>query len=180
MLPKSHRLGYNERQLIDNKSLKGDIEMITKQYRLTKEGVAELQKELEGLIKERSAIAERIKTAREFGDLAENSEYQTARQEQEKNDNRISELEHILANVELITKPRGDSKVQLGSTVKLKGKDGKAKEFQVVGTVEADPLNGKISDESPIGQALLGKKEGEEVEIKTPVETATYKIADIS
>ncbi|MGZ6005666.1 MAG: GreA/GreB family elongation factor, partial [Candidatus Saccharimonadales bacterium] len=71
-----------------------------------------------------------------------------------------------------------DSKVQLGSVVKLKG-DGKTKEFQVVGTVEADPLSGKISDESPIGQALLGKKEGESVEIKTPADTTSYKIVDI-
>ncbi len=156
------------------------MNMISKQYSLTKEGVAELKAELESLIAARKEIAERIKTARELGDLAENAEYQTARQEQENNDNRISELEHILANSKLITKPKGDSRVQLGSTVKLKGKDGKTKEFQVVGTVEADPLNGKISDESPIGQALLGKKEGEEVEIKTPVETATYKITDIS
>ena len=70
--------------------------------------------------------------------------------------------------------------VVLGSTVKLKTEDGKTKEFQVVGTVEADPLNGKISDESPIGRALMGKKEGEAVEIKTPVETAMYKIADIA
>lgn len=154
--------------------------MISKPFRLTQSGIDELQAELDKCVAERSAIADRIKTAREFGDLAENAEYQTARQEQEKNESRIVELEHILANVEVIKAPKGDSQVQLGSTVKLKGKDGKAKEFQVVGTVEADPLAGKISDESPIGQALLGKKEGENVEIKTPAETATYTIADIS
>jgi len=68
----------------------------------------------------------------------------------------------------------------LGSTVKLKSEAGKTKEFQVVGTVEADPLNGKISDESPIGKALMGKREGDKVEIKTPAETTTYKIIDIS
>lgn len=85
-----------------------------------------------------------------------------------------------MQNVEVITKPRGDSKVQLGSQVALQDGGGKKKEFQVVGTVEADPLNGKISDESPIGQALLGKKVGDSVEIKTPAETATYKIVDIS
>ena len=82
--------------------------------------------------------------------------------------------------MQVITAPKSDSKVVLGSTVKLKTESGKAKEFQVVGTVEADPLNGKISDESPIGKALMGKKEGDEVEIKTPIETAVYKIADIS
>src|SRR6185295_7502657 len=114
-------------------------------------------------------VADKIKTAREFGDLAENAEYQTARQEQEKLESRISEVEHILQNVEVISKPKGDGKVQLGSTVSLKGNGG-AKQFQVVGTVEADPLNGKISDESPIGQALMGKKLSEQVEIKTPAE----------
>ena len=150
-------------------------------FRLTKDGVAELRKELEDLVAERSLIAERIKTAREFGDLAENAEYQSARQEQDKNEARISEVEHILQNLELIESPSGNSKVvQLGSRVKLKSEDGKTKEFQVVGTIEADPLEGKISDESPIGKALLGKKEGEAVEIKTPAETATYKIVNIS
>lgn len=150
-----------------------------KLYRLTKDGVAELQGELDQLIAKRAGIAEAIKTARELGDLAENAEYQSARGEQERNESRISEIENILLNVEIIKKPKGDSKVQLGSTVKLKS-SGKAKEFQIVGTVEADPLNGKISDESPIGQALLGKKEGESVEIKTPNDVSTYKIADIS
>lgn len=151
-----------------------------KQFYLTTEGVAELKAELNDLVAQRGPIAERIKTAREFGDLSENAEYSSARQEQERVEGRIAEIEGILLNVEIIKKPRGDSKVQLGSFVKLQNGGGKAKEFQVVGTVEADPMNGKISDESPIGQALLGKKEGEEVEIKTPVETSTYKIVDIS
>ena len=154
--------------------------MIKKAYLLTKDGVAELKVELDQLIGSRSEVADKIKTAREFGDLAENAEYQTARQDQEKLEARISELEHILQNAQIITKPRGDSMVQIGSTVKLKSDAGKTKEFQVVGTVEADPLNGKISDESPIGQALLGKKMGEKVEIITPIETSSYKIADIA
>jgi transcription elongation factor GreA len=151
-----------------------------KQYLLTKEGVSELEKELSELIAERGPIAERIKTAREFGDLSENAEYSSARQEQERTEARIAEIENILQNVEIIKKPKGDSKVQLGSSVKLKSKTGATKEFQVVGTVEADPLNGRISDESPIGNALLGKLEGEDVEIVTPVETMTYKVVDIS
>ena len=154
--------------------------MIHKAYRLTKDGIAELRTELDALIIARMDVADKIKTAREFGDLAENSEYQLARQEQEKNESRISELEHILANVEEIKKPKGDSKVQLGSGVKLKSEDGKTKQFQVVGTVEADPLEGKISDESPIGQALLGKKVGDDVEITTPAEVSTYKVVEIS
>ncbi len=151
-----------------------------KQFHLTKEGVAELKAELESLLAERIPIAERIKTAREFGDLAENAEYAAAREEQEKAETRIAEIENILQNVEVIRKPTNDSKVRLGSGVKLKAKEGgKMKEFRVVGTVEADPMNGKISDESPIGKALMGQKEGDEVEIKTPVETMTYKIVDI-
>jgi transcription elongation factor GreA len=153
---------------------------VKKLFRLTKEGVEELKRELDTLISKRSAIAEAIKTARELGDLAENSEYQSARQEQDRHEARIGEIEHILQNVELIKVPKGDSKVQLGSRVSLKGEKGKTKEFQVVGTVEADPLNGKISDESPIGKALLGQKVGDEVEIKTPAETATYKIVSIA
>jgi transcription elongation factor GreA len=152
--------------------------VVKKTFHLTKEGVAELEKELETLVANRADIADRIKTAREFGDLAENAEYQTARNDQDKNESRISEIQHILQNVDIIKKPRGDSKVQLGSTVKLK--NGRTMEFQVVGTVEADPLNGKISDESPIGQALLGKAVGEHVEIKTPAETAKYKIVEIA
>lgn len=149
-----------------------------KSFLLTKDGIAELQTELDLLITKRGDIADAIKTARELGDLSENAEYQSARSEQDRNESRIGEIENILLNAELIKKPKGDSKVQLGSTVKLKG-GGKSKEFQIVGTVEADPLSGKISDESPIGQALLGKKEGESVEIKTPNDTTTYKIVDI-
>ncbi len=150
-----------------------------KLFRLTQSGINELQTELDGLISKRAGIADEIKTAREQGDLSENAEYQSARAEQEKNEARIGEVENILQNVEVIQKPKGDSKVQLGSTVKLKGKS-KNKQFQVVGTVEADPLNGKISDESPIGKALLGKKVGEKVEIVTPAETTSYNIVEIS
>lgn len=149
-----------------------------KLFRLTKDGVETLKTELDGLMAKRAVIAESIKSARELGDLSENAEYQSARAEQERNETRISEVEGILANVEIIKKPRG-SKVQLGSRVKLRG-NGKTKDFQVVGTVEADPLSGKISDESPIGRALIDQKVGDKVEIKLPAETATYKIVSIS
>lgn len=152
---------------------------MNKLFRLTKEGVDELKTELNELTAQRSVIADRIKTAREFGDLAENAEYSSARQEQEKNETRITEIEHILQNTEVIKAPRAARAVQLGSVVRLKG-SGRAKEFQVVGTVEADPLNGKISDESPIGQALIGKRVGDKVEIHTPVENSSYKIAEIA
>lgn len=149
-----------------------------KLFRLTKEGVEALETELKNLVAKRAVIAESIKSARELGDLSENAEYQSAKAEQERNETRISEIQSILQNVEIINKPRG-SKVQLGSRVKLKS-NGKTKEFQVVGTVEADPLSGKISDESPIGRALIDQKVGDQVEIKTPAETATYKIVSIS
>ncbi len=151
-----------------------------KQFHLTQQGVDELKKELVELIALRSDIAGRIKTAREFGDLSENMEYSAARQDQERNEARISEIEHILANVQVITAPKNDNKVVLGSTVKLKSDAGKEKQFQVVGTVEADPLSGKISDESPIGVALMGKKNGEKIEIKLPAETISYTIVEIS
>lgn len=151
-----------------------------KQFHLTQEGIDELKTELEGLVARRGEVADAIKTAREQGDLSENAEYHAAKDEQQNLESRVSEIEYILANVEVIAKPSGKGdKVQLGSTVELKGPKGN-KQFQVVGTVEADPLVGKISDESPIGKALLGKKIGEEVEIVTPAETIVYTVAKIS
>ena len=154
---------------------------MNKSFLLTKDGITELENELAELIAQRVTVAESIKTAREFGDLAENAEYQSARQEQERLESRIAEIEHILQNVDVIKKPKVDNKVQIGSKVDLKSEmSGKTKQFQVVGTVEADPLNGKISDESPIGRALLGKALGDIVEIVIPTETATYKVVAIS
>jgi transcription elongation factor GreA len=148
-------------------------------FRLTPEGADELRLELNQLTADRSVIADRIRTAREFGDLSENAEYQSARSDQEKNESRISEIEHILTNVELIMSPKGDNRVQLGSKVTLQVA-GKTKEFQIVGTVEADPIAGKVSDESPIGRILIGKKLGDEVELRSPAETVIYKITDIA
>ncbi len=150
-----------------------------KLFRLTQEGIDELRTELASLVAQRVTIAERIKQARELGDLSENAEYQTAREEQDRLEARISELEHVLQNAEVIKKPKVDGHVRLGSTVKLKA-GGKAAEYQIVGTMEADPLNGKISDESPIGIALIGKRVGDKAQIKTPAEVITYTVADIS
>ena len=130
---------------------------------LTKEGKAELEKELESLIAQRPAIAERIATARAFGDLSENQEYTDARAEQKQVENRILELEDVLKNAKLIRNVK-HTKVTIGAKVKIK-LAGKTSEYYVVGPVEADPLNGKISDQSPIGKALLGRKEGEEFEL---------------
>ena len=151
-----------------------------KQFHLTSEGISELRKELETLISSRVHVAEKIKTAREFGDLSENAEYSAAMQEQDRTESRIAEIEYILQNVEEISKPVRAGVVQLGSVVELKSKGGKSKSYRVVGTVEANPSEGKISDESPIGQALLKKAVGDNVEIITPAETTTYKIISIS
>ena len=153
-----------------------------KQFYLTQEGIDEFRNELNGLVARRTEVAESIKNAREQGDLSENAEYHAAKDEQQTMESRITEIEYILANVEVISKPKGKSnKVHLGSEVELKNPStGKNKVFTVVGTVEADPLSGKISDESPIGKALLGKSIGEQVEIVTPAETINYKVVKIS
>lgn len=149
-----------------------------KLYNLTQEGADDLKNELDGLIGQRSAVAERIKQARELGDLSENAEYQTAREEQDRLETRISELEHVLQNVQIIKKPKTNGHVRLGSHVKLKA-GAKVKELQIVGTMEADPSHGKVSDESPIGKALMGKAKGDKAEIVTPSETVTYTIVEI-
>jgi transcription elongation factor GreA len=150
-----------------------------KKYRLTQEGVDELKAEHEGLVGQRVGIAGRIKEARELGDLSENAEYQSAREEQDRLESRISELEHILQNVQIIKISKSNGKVRLGSAVKLTSDVGKSEKFQIVGTMEADPLNGKISDESPIGQALMGKAQDDTVEIKIGKQTTSYKIEEI-
>ncbi|OGL36549.1 transcription elongation factor GreA [Candidatus Saccharibacteria bacterium RIFCSPHIGHO2_12_FULL_48_21] len=150
-----------------------------KAFRLTQEGLNELKSEHVTLIAQRGPVADRIKQARELGDLSENAEYQTAREEQDRLEARISEVEHVLQNSEIIKKPKGDNRVQLGSTVKLKAAGGAQKQFQVVGTMEADPGKSKISDESPIGKALLGKRVGDKVVIKNSPDT-TYKIVSIT
>ena len=136
--------------------------MIKKSISLTAEGKKELEKELDELIKGRPAIAERIAIARSFGDLSENEEYSSARNEQKVAESRIMEIQDILKNAKVI---RGGkkTKVDLGATVTLNMNDKKAT-YTVVGTTEANPLEGKISNESPIGKALLGHKTGESFE----------------
>ncbi|MBI2592406.1 transcription elongation factor GreA [Candidatus Saccharibacteria bacterium] len=151
-----------------------------KLFNLTQNGLDEIKQELKHLLDQRHLIADRIKQARELGDLSENAEYQTAREEQDRLEARISELEHVVQNSKLIKKPKTNGQVKLGSNVKLKSADGKNKEFQVVGTMEADPLNDKISDESPIGRMLIGKRVGDKVEIKTATENTTFKITFIN
>lgn len=133
--------------------------MIKKNVNLTAEGKKELEKELENLIKSRPAIAERIATARAFGDLSENEEYSSARNEQKIAEGRILEIQEILKNAKIIRGGR-KTKVDLGATVALDF-GGRKVDYTVVGPTEANPLEGKISNESPIGKALLGRKSGE-------------------
>jgi transcription elongation factor GreA len=134
-----------------------------KTVNLTKDGKAELEAELESLISQRPAIAERIATARAFGDLSENEEYSSARAEQKQVENRILEIEDILKSAKIIRNATHD-KVTMGASVTV-SLLGKKNTYSIVGPVEADPLNGKISDVSPIGKALMGKKVGEEFEL---------------
>ncbi|HSX28079.1 MAG TPA: transcription elongation factor GreA [Candidatus Saccharimonadales bacterium] len=149
-----------------------------KDYQLTKEGRTELEKELEALKSRRSEIAEKIKAARDFGDLSENAEYDAARDEQAQVESRISEIEEILQNSSLIVGTNGDGTIALGSKVTLESERGVV-EYTLVSSVEADPAEKKISDESPIGQALVGKKQGDEVEIATPSGSVTFKIKKV-
>jgi transcription elongation factor GreA len=148
-----------------------------KLYQITEEGKRELEEELEELKSRRGAIADKIAEARDFGDLSENAEYDSAREEQGLVESRIAEIEDILLNAELI-KGGSKTKVSLGSKVELKtGK--KTVIYTVVGPVEADPIEGKISNESPIGLALMGKKVGDKASIKTPKGEIEYEIVKI-
>lgn len=134
-----------------------------KTVNLTKQGKLDLEAELEELIGRRPAIAERLQTARAFGDLSENQEYSDARAEQKTVENRIAEIEDILKNAKVIRNASHD-KVSMGATVTVT-LSGKKFTYSIVGPVEANPLEGKISDKSPIGQALLGKKVGDTYEL---------------
>ena len=149
-----------------------------KQYQITSEGKKELEAELVSLKSRRGDVADKIADARDFGDLSENAEYDAAREEQGLLETRIAEIEDIINNADII-KGGSKSTIGLGSKVKLTaGK--KTFEYTVVGPVEANPLEGKISDESPIGEALFGKKAGDTATITTPKGVVTYKIAEIS
>ncbi len=134
--------------------------MSKKTIDLTVEGKQELEKELEALIAERPVITEKIATARAFGDLSENEDYSAARNEQKLAESRIAEIEDILKNAKIIKSKKG-GKIGLGSKVIVK-LAGKEYTYSVVGPVEANPLEGKISNESPIGKALFGRAAGEE------------------
>ena len=147
-------------------------------YQITDDGKRELELELTELKGQRGAVADKIAEARDFGDLSENAEYDSAREAQGLLESRIAEIEDVLLNAELI-KATKSSKVILGSKVELKmGK--KTVNYAVVGPVEADPIAGKISNESPIGVALMGKKVGDSVTITTPKGSITYDVVVVS
>lgn len=148
-----------------------------KTFKITNQGKKDLEKELKELKSHRGEVAQKIADARDYGDLSENAEYEVAREEQGIVETRIAEIEDILQNAEII-KSTAKSKVGVGSCVNLKiGK----KEFQytIVGPVEANPLEGKISDKSPIGIALVGKQVGDNVVITTPKGDVKYEIFSI-
>ena len=136
--------------------------MIKKSINITADGKKELEAELDELIKGRPAIAEKIATARAFGDLSENEEYSSARNEQKIAEGRILEIQEILKNAKIIRGGKKD-KVALGTTVVFE-LGGKKTEYAIVGPTEANPLEGKISDASPIGKAVLGHKAGETID----------------
>ncbi len=147
--------------------------MIKKNISLTAEGKKELEQELDELIKSRPAIAEKIATARTFGDLSENEEYSSARNEQKMAESRILEIQDILKNAKIIRGGKKDA-VALGSLVTL-NMGGREVSYTLVGATEANPLEGKISDASPIGKALVGRKTGESFEFNGK----TVKIKEI-
>lgn len=135
---------------------------------LTREGLADLKAKLNLLKTERRReIAEAIHTAKEQGDLSENAEYVSAKEEQHRLEEEIAELEAAIKHAKLITKSSDTAHVDLGDTVTLEC-DGKESTYVIVGSDEANPLEGRISNESPMGQALLGKRKGEQVRIPVP------------
>jgi len=149
-----------------------------KQY-FTEERLEELKKELEDLkMRRRIEVGERLKRAKELGDLSENSEYFEAREEQAQVETRIAELEDMIKNSEIIEKVHALNVVSIGATLEAE-KGGQRRKFTIVGSNEAKPEAGLISNESPLGRAFLGKKAGDTVTVKTPNGTVEYKIGTI-
>ncbi|MDY3015076.1 MAG: transcription elongation factor GreA [Evtepia sp.] len=155
---------------------------MAKEYRLSAERLEELKQELTYLktVRERE-VAELIKEARSFGDLSENSEYDEAKNEQGKLYSRIAELDEILSNYTIITEQEKNmDTVHVGNTVVVEDLEFEEQvTYQIVGSQEADPMGGRISEESPFGRALLGRKAGEEVVVEAPAGSIRYKIVKI-
>ncbi len=160
--------------------------MAEKQYFVTEEGLASLEKELEQLkTVRRKEVAEKIKVALSFGDLSENSEYDEAKNEQAIMEARIADLEVMLKSAVVIDESElNNETVNIGSKIEVNitSAAGKktSRDFKIVGSNEADPRNGKISDESAVGKALIGAKVGQTVKVETPAGVAKYKVITIS
>ncbi len=146
---------------------------------LTSAGVSELTAELAELKTRRVEVAERLKAAKEQGDLTENFDWATAQDDFKYVENRIDEVEQILRHAKVIKSAGGGGAVGLGSTVEL-SQDGKKRTYTLVGSLESNPKVNKISEASPVGRALLGKKVGETVKIKVPAGTESFKVTKIS
>ena len=154
--------------------------MAAKTFKMTATGKAELEKELEVLKTEgRIDIAEKLKVARSYGDLSENSEYDEAKSEQAKIEARINEREYQLDHAEIIDVEDADA-VSIGKKVTVKRlSDGVEATYEIVGFAQSDPANGKISDESPVGKALVGSKAGQTVVVEAPIGNLEYEILSI-
>lgn len=150
-----------------------------KEFYLTSEGVTRLREELHELVhNKRVEIAARLKEAKEYGDLSENIQWDDAKDQQAFIEGRIAEIENILRHASMIEHTKDSGVVGLGSTVHLELEEG-VQRYIIVGSTEANPEEGRISNESPIGRALLGKKPGEEVEVEVPSGTLRYKITRV-
>jgi len=146
---------------------------------LTKEGYKKIQDELqERKVTIRQEIAQAIKEAKEQGDLSENAEYSSARQRQGENESRIAELEAILKDAQIAKKEKSNGNVQMGSIITVKAKNNEM-QFEIVGTNEADPAQGKISNESPMGKAFMDQKKGDVVEVETPAGKMKFEIMTV-
>lgn len=159
--------------------------MAGKRVILTQKGLDDLKSKLEFLeTVRRNEVIEKIKVARSYGDLSENSEYDEAKNEQAKVEAEIADLTVMLQNAEVIDESKlSNDTVNLGSTVKVRivtDRGEREKEYQILGSNEANPREGKISDDSPVGKALLGRKLGEEVDVTTPGGVAKYYVLEIS
>ncbi|HEV3484745.1 MAG TPA: transcription elongation factor GreA [Vicinamibacterales bacterium] len=147
---------------------------------LSKDGLEQIRHELEELVNVRRAeVAARIHEAKEHGDISENAEYEDAKNEQAFVEGRIQSLSALIKNAVVIDETHSTTHVQIGSTVTLESTDGKEK-FTIVGSAEAAPAQGRISNESPVGRALLGRKKGDTVVVTVPAGDTSYKILSIS
>jgi transcription elongation factor GreA len=147
---------------------------------LSAEGLAKLKAELDLLTNvKRPEIAQRIHDAKEYGDVTENAEYEDAKNEQAFVEGRIQALTAIIKNAVIIEENHSKTFVQIGSTVTIKGESGKKEEYTIVGAAEAAPAEGRISNESPVGRALLGRRKGDEISVTVPAGSTTYTIVGI-